>query len=317
MRIVVLDGYTLNPGDLNWEAFSSLGSVRVFDRTKREDVFPHLLTVDAVLTNKVVLDRPLLKSLGRLRYIGLLSTGINSVDLATAREKNIAVTNIPGYSTESVVQLICSFLLELTIHTVHHAETVRMGRWSSCPDFCYWDRPRVELNSLTLGVVGYGKIGKRLAEVAKVLGMKVRVCRKNTQEPLPEGMEYRNLEALFAESDVVSLCCPLTEETDGMVNKSLISRMKKSSILINTARGGLVVEEDLADALNAGLIAGAGLDVLSEEPPPQDHPLIGARNCLITPHIAWTTKEARSRLMNIAFENLKAFSEGRSENRVD
>jgi glycerate dehydrogenase len=315
-RIVVLDGYTLNPGDLSWDALSALGECVVHKRTAPHEVATLAPDAEIVFTNKTVLDAAALRSLPKLRYVGVLATGYNVVDVRAARERNITVTNIPAYGTRSVAQHVFALLLELTHHVGHYADTVRDGRWSACPDFCYWDSPLVELESLTMGIVGFGRIGRAVAALALAFGMKLLAHDRQPPPTLPPGVQLVDLKTLFAQSDVVSLHCPLTTENQGMVNAHCLATMKKSAFLINTSRGPLVNETDLAAALNSGRIAGAGLDVLGVEPPRPDNPLLTARNCIITPHIAWATHAARTRLMRIAVENLRAFLDGRPVNVV-
>lgn len=317
MRIVVLDGYTLNPGDLSWGALESLGSCTIHDRTPPERVVERAREAEILFTNKVVLGRAELEQLPRLRYIGVLATGYNVVDVAAAAERNIMVTNIPSYGTRSVAQMTFALLLELAQHVGHHAQTVRDGRWTQSKDFCYWDYPLVELEGLTFGLVGFGRIGRAVAEVALAFGMKVLAHDAVAPAASVSGVTMVDLESLFSQSDVVSLHCPLTADNKGLVNSARLSLMKRSAFLINTSRGPLVNEVDLAAALNAGRIAGAGLDVLAVEPPRPDNPLLAAKNCLITPHIAWATAAARRRLMDIAAGNLRAFLAGAPVNRVN
>jgi glycerate dehydrogenase len=316
MRIVVLDGYTLNPGDLSWDGLKSLGNCTFHDRTPPDLTVERARQADAVFTNKVVLGRSEIGQLPALRYVGVLATGYNVVDVAAARERGIVVTNVPNYGTSSVAQMTFALLLELTQRVGHHAGSVRSGRWSTNRDFCYWDYPLVELAGLTMGLVGLGRIGRSVAAVASAFGMRVTACDPAAGADAPVGVRMADMETVFATSDVVSLHCPLTAESRGLVSAARLARMKSTAFLINTARGPLVNETDLAAALNAGRIAGAGLDVLGVEPPVADNPLLMARNCLITPHIAWATASARRRLMATAIGNLEAFMAGRSENVV-
>ncbi len=318
-RIVVLDGFTLNPppGDLSWEGFKAFGELDVYDRTPPEEVVSRLAGAEVALTNKVAFERPTIEQLLELKYIGVLATGYNIIDLEAADKQGIVVTNVPSYSTRSVVQMVFAHLLNLTQHVGHHAKVVREGRWTSCPDFCFWDYPLVELDGLTMGIVGFGQIGRRAAQVARALGMNVLVHDVAVPDELGGGIKAIELEELFRRSDVVSLHCPLSSETQGMVNAERLALMKPTAFLINTARGPLVDQQALAEALASGRIAGAGLDVLSVEPPAADHPLLAARNCHITPHIAWATHAARKRLMAIAVDNLRAFVEGRPKNVVN
>jgi len=315
MKIVVLDGYTLNPGDLSWDDLAALGACEVHDRTPPEETVPRCAGAEIVLTNKVVLDGPVMERLPHLKYVGVLATGYNIVDVEAARERGIIVTNVPDYATPAVVQTVFAHLLELTHHVGHHARTVRDGRWSASPDFAYWDYPLVELKGLVMGIVGLGRIGSAVAEVARAFGMTVLAYTEPPQPPR-EGVEFVDLARLFRDSDVVSLHCPLTPETEGLASAERLALMKPSALLINTSRGPLVDEAALADALNAGRLAGAGLDVLSVEPPPPDHPLLAARNCLLTPHIAWAARAARVRMMETVVENVKAFLAGRPQNVV-
>lgn len=309
-KIVVLDGYTLNPGDLDWGSLESLGSCIIHDRTPPERVGERAAGAQILLTNKTVLTGEQIQNLSDLQYIGVLATGTNVVDLAAAKERGIPVCNAPGYGATSVAQHVFALLLELTQRTGHHAKTVMTGRWSRSPDFCYWDFPLVELQGLTLGVVGYGAIGKATAEIGRAFGMKVLISSRTAREG------FVSIDDLFAQSDVVSLHCPLTPETEGLVDARRLRSMRPSAFLINTSRGGLVVEADLADALNQEVIAGAGLDVLSVEPPPKNHPLFGARNCLVTPHIAWATRASRQRLLEIVVENIRSFLQGSPRHTV-
>jgi len=320
MKLVVLDGYALNPGDLSWEGVERLASCTIHDRTPPELVVERVGDAELVLTNKTVLDRPILKKLPRLRYIGVLATGVNVVDLDFARERGIAVTNVPGYGSSAVAQMVFALLLEMTLQVGHHANLVRNGAWTRCPDFSFRDRPLVDLDGLTMGIIGFGRIGQNVARMARAFGMQVLVDghrpEKFSQAAESPDLEFVDLERLFKESDVISLHCPLTEETSGLVNASRLSLMKPTAYLINTGRGQLVDEAALAAALNEGRLAGAGLDVLSSEPPPAENPLLAACNCFITPHIAWATGAARQRLMGIVTDNLERFLAGQSHNRV-
>jgi len=315
MNIVVLDGYTLNPGDLSWDELQSLGPCAVYDRTLPAEVAHRAADADILLTNKTELTSGHIQNLPRLKYIGVLATGTNVVDLATARARGIPVTNVPAYGTKSVAQMTFALLLELAHHTGHHARNVREGRWTDSTDWCYWDFPLIELDGLTLGVVGFGRIGRAVAELGAAFGMKVLAC-ENTANAAPPFVRFVELDALFRESDIVSLHCPLTPQTTELVNAQRLALMKPTAFLLNTSRGPLVDERALADALNSGRIAGAAMDVLSKEPPPADNPLLTAQNCLITPHLAWATRAARSRLMKIAVENVRAFQQGRPQNVV-
>jgi glycerate dehydrogenase len=317
-EIVVLDGHTLNPGDLSWQELEALGRCLVHDRTPPAKVVERAAGADLILTNKTVLTREQIAACPRVRYIGVLATGYNIVDIQAARERNIPVTNVPTYGTRSVAQMTMALLLELTQRVGHHAQTVREGRWSQCPDFCYWDYPLIELDGLTFGIVGYGRIGQAVAEMARTFGLRVVVAaserRKSTTDAKTPVLE---LDELFRVSDVVSLHCPLTPETRDLVNERRLGLMKPSAFLLNTSRGPLVNEAALAAALNEGRLAGAGLDVLAVEPPHAGSPLFNARNCFITPHIAWATRAARARLMETAIANVKAFLAGTPQNVVN
>jgi glycerate dehydrogenase len=316
MKIVVLDGYAANPGDLDWAPLAELGELTVYERTPAELTLARAAGAQAVLTNKVVLGAAELAALPALRYIGVLATGYNVVDTVVARERGITVSNVPAYSTPSVAQHVFALLLELTRGAGRHAALERSGRWSAAPDFCFWEGPQVELAGLTIGIVGFGAIGQAVARIALAFGMRVLV---NTRRPAPAlwpDLTFVDLDRLITEADVVSLHCPLTEETRGMVDAARLARMKPSACLINTGRGPLVDETALAAALHTGQIAGAGLDVLAQEPPPADHLLLTAPNCVITPHLAWATTAARQRLMATAVANLRAFLAGQAQNLV-
>jgi glycerate dehydrogenase len=317
MKIVVLDGYTLNPGDLGWEAFQALGDFETHDRTPPALTIERARDAEILLTNKTVLGRSEIAALPRLRYLGVLATGYNVVDVEAARERGIPVCNVPEYGTANVAQAVFALLLELTNRDGHHAQTVREGRWTTSADFCYWDFPLVELSGLTLGIVGYGRIGRAVGRIGRAFGMKVLAVDRRGEKTGEEGVRFTDLDTMFRESDVLSLHCPLTPETKGLINAARLAQMKPTAFLINTARGGLVNEADLADALNHGRLAGAGLDVLSVEPPPADNPLLRAKNCIITPHIAWATRNARARLMNVAADNLRAWLRGQPQNVVN
>lgn len=316
MNIVVLDGYTLNPGDLNWAALEALGATQVFDRTPPAEVATRAADAEIALTNKTVLSAEAIARLPKLRYIGVLATGYNVVDLAAARARGIVVTNVPGYSTASVVQLTFALLLELTHHVGAHADGVRAGRWSQSVDFCYWDNPLVELAGLTLGLVGFGNVGRGVARVGSAFGMRVLAHTRTVPKSGVEGVTFTDLETMFRQSDVVSLHCPLTEATRHLVNRERLAWMKPTAFLINTGRGPLVDEAALADALNNGRLGGVGLDVLSTEPPAAANPLLAAKHCVITPHFGWATRAARERLMQTAVENVRAFLAGQPKNVV-
>lgn len=316
MKIVVLDGYGLNPGDLSWESMQTLGELEVFDRTSPAELHQRASDAEALITNKTIISAEDMKALPQLKYIGVLATGYNVVDIDAAKALGIVVTNIPAYSTRSVAQMVFAHLLNITQRVGHYADENNKGRWTNNADFCYWDTPLVELDGKKIGIIGYGNIGQTVAAIATALGMKVYVYSSKPQFLLPQGVQRMSIDEIFQECDVVSLHCPLTDETNGMVNSTRLNSMKSSAILINTGRGPLVNEQDLADALNNGVIAAAGLDVLSTEPPRKDNPLLTAKNCFITPHIAWATKEARIRLMDIAVNNLKSYIGGSIINNV-
>jgi len=317
MKIVVLDGYTLNPGDLSWDELKSLGDCTIYDRTPPEEVVARAQDAQIVLTNKAVLDRDAIGRLPNLQYIGVIATGYNIVDVDAASEREIPVTNVPIYGTHSVAQMVFALLLELTQRVGHHARTVREGRWSSSEDFCYWDYPLVELHGLTMGIVGFGRIGRAVSVIARGFGMKVLIYDVYVVRPEVADVEFVDLDTLFTRSDVVTLHCPLTPETEGLVDAERLAQMKPSAFLINTSRGAVVNERDLAEALEAGGIAGAGLDVLAVEPPDPGSPLLSAPNCLVTPHIAWATRSARARLMTAVVQNVRAFLGGSPQNVVN
>jgi len=316
VKLVVLDGYTANPGDLTWDAFAALGALTVHERTPVAEIAARAGDAEIVLTNKAPLDAATIAALPKLRYIGVLATGYNVVDVAAARARNIPVCNVPEYGTANVAQAVFALILELTNRTGHHADSVRAGRWASCIDWCYWDFPLIELSGRTLGIVGYGRIGAAVARIGAAFGMKV-IAHRRSGIPAGEPAENADIDTIFRESDIVSLHCPLTPETKHLINATRLAQMKPGAFLINTARGPLIDEPALAAALNAGQIAGAGLDVLSVEPPPTDNPLLQAKNCLITPHIAWATREARARLLAIAAENIRVWQAGSPRNVVN
>jgi glycerate dehydrogenase len=317
LRIVVLDGFTLNPGDLSWERLRELGECSIYDRSAPEEVMARARNAEIVLTNKIMLSADMIERLGRLKYIGVTATGFNIADVEAARERGIPVTNVPTYGTDSVAQMVFAHLLNLTQNVGHHARTVSEGRWCTSEDFCYWDTPLVELAGLTMGIIGFGRIGQTTARLARAFGMKVIACDVTAPEEMPDGCEMVELKDVFRHADVVSLHCPLTPHTEHIVNKQNLALMKKTAFLINTSRGALVDEQVLADALNSGRIAGAGLDVLAVEPPEQQNPLLNARHCYVTPHIAWATRAARKRLLNVAVDNVAAFLAGRPQNVVN
>ena len=309
MKITILDAYTSNPGDLSWDAFEEFGKVTVHDRTTPKEVVARCAGCKAVLTNKVVLNAEIMDQLPELKYIGVLATGTNVVDLDYARQRGICVTNIPGYSTDSVVQHILAFMLHFSSMVSIHNDAVHQGDWLNSKDFCFTLGTLNELSGSTLGIIGLGTIGRKLAKVADALGMKIVAAHQSSMNrlELPFEVEWLPVDEVFARSDFLSLNCPLTPETDKVVNAPRLQKMKSSAVVINTGRGPLVDEQALADALNNGTIAGAGLDVLSTEPPSADNPLLGAKDCVITPHIAWSSMEARSRLIAIAANNLSSF----------
>ena len=316
MKIIVLDGYGLNPGDLNWNGFEELGELTVYDRTSPSELMERAAGAEVLVTNKTLITADNIEALPELKYIGVLATGYNVVDIDAARAHGIVVTNIPAYSTASVAQMVFAHILNITQRVGYYANENRQGRWTKNADFCYWDTPLLELEDKIMGVVGFGNIGQATARIAQAFGMTVYVYTSKPQFALPSGMKKVELDELFAESDVVSLHCPLTPDTKEMVNAERLGKMKTSAILINTGRGPLVNEQDLADALNEGKIAAAGLDVLSVEPSVEGNPLLSARNCFITPHIAWATLEARTRLMEIAVQNLKSYLNGQTIHNV-
>lgn len=310
MKIVVLDGHTLNPGDLSWSGVERLGELEVHERTSVEKLMERAEGADVLLTNKTPLTAETIGSLKELKYIGVLATGCNVVDLEAARARGIPVCNAAGYSTPAVAQMVFAYILHFMNRVADHSAGVRNGKWQASEDFCYWDYPQVELASRTIGIVGLGDIGGRVARIARAFGMTVLATTRRPERPAPEGVQWARYEDLLAASDIVSLHCPLTEETKGLINAGSLARMKEGAILINTGRGPLVVEADLAEALNRGHLGGAGIDVLNEEPPRYESPLFTAQNCLITPHIAWATRDSRQRLMKITESNLEAFIKG-------
>ena len=316
MKIIVLDGYGLNPGDLNWEGFESLGELTVYDRTLPSELMERAAGAEVLITNKTLITAENMADLPELKYIGVLATGYNVVDIDAAKDRGIVVTNIPAYSTASVAQMVFAHILNITQRVGYYADENKQGRWTKNADFCYWDTQLVELQGKKMGIVGFGNIGQATAGIAQAFGMEVCVYSSKPQFVLPSGIKKMDLDELFAECDVISLHCPLTPDTKEMVNAERLSNMKSNAILINTGRGPLINEQDLADALNEGRIAAAGLDVLSVEPSVEGNPLLTARNCFITPHIAWATLEARTRLMEIAVQNLKSYLNGQIINNV-
>lgn len=318
MRIVVLDGYTLNPGDLSWNGFEDLGEFICYDRTPSELIVERAMDAEIIITNKTPLRESTLKQLPKCKYIGVLATGYDVVDYNYAKEVGIPVCNIPTYGTTSVAQYVFALLLELCHNVKYHSDTVKAGRWGNQSDFCYWDFPLVELAGKTIGFIGFGRIGRQTAMIAQAMGMKI-IANDKYKGDVSEFKDFKwvELDELFKESDVISLHCPLFPDTEGIINSENLGKMKNTAFLINTSRGKLVKEEDLAEALNTGTIGGAALDVLWTEPPAVENPLYTAKNCIITPHIAWATNGARERLMNIAVDNLKAFLEGNPMNIVN
>ena len=318
MKIVILDGYTMNPGDLSWDGLKELGELAVYDRTSPDQVYERAAGADVLLINKAVLGGDMLKRLPELKYVGVLATGYNVIDLDEATRHGITVTNVPAYSTDSVAQMTFALILELCLHVQRHSDSVMAGNWSSCPDFSYREYPLIELASKTLGIIGYGNIGRKVCQIACKFGMEVIVAESSRKNyPSQKNISRVGLPQLLSQSDIVSIHCPLTPETRGMINIDNLRLMKPSAFLINTSRGPVVAEKDLALALNEGIIGGAGLDVLSVEPPSPDNPLFNARNCIITPHIAWATLEARKRLIDIAVGNVRAFINGSPINVVN
>lgn len=316
-KIVILDGYTENPGDLSWAPFEALGEVTVFDRTPVDQIIPHIGSAEIVITNKTPLRRETLDACPSIRYIGVLATGYDVVDVQAARERGIPVTNVPAYGTSAVGQYAIAMLLEICHHVAHHAQAVRDGRWQSCPDWCFWDYPLIELDGKTMGVIGFGRIGRQTARIAKAMGMHILAYDNN---PCDEGRaigDYVSLDALYAQSDVIALHCPLFPETRGMICKESIAKMKDGVILLNNSRGPLINEQDLADALESGKVYAAGLDVVSTEPIAGDNPLLHAKNCFITPHISWASRESRARIMDMAANNLSQWLAGTPIHIVD
>ena len=318
MKIVVLDGQTLNPGDLSWDALEKLGELTVYDRTSPAFVVERIGNADAVFTNKTVVSREHLAQCPMLKFVGVLATGYNIVDIAAAKARGIPVCNVPTYGTMAVAQFATALLLELCHHVGKHSDDARSGNWAKHTDFCYWLNPLVELDGKTLGIIGFGRIGQAFARIAQALGMSVLACANHPDPRLESAsLRYATLAEVYAQADVISLHCPLFDSNRGMIDAAAIARMKPGVLLINTARGPLIVERDLADALNSGRVGGAALDVLSTEPPLADNPLLTARNCLVTPHIAWATKEARARIMATSAENLERFVAGAAQNVVN
>ncbi|WP_214072898.1 D-2-hydroxyacid dehydrogenase [Mucilaginibacter sp. dw_454] len=318
MKIVVLDGYTLNPGDLSWDALNVLGEVTVHDRTPYDQIAARCAGAQVVLTNKTPLDEATLAQLPDLKYVGVLATGYNIVDTAYCKQHGIVVSNVPGYGTNAVAQFVFALLLELCLHVQKHSDAVLEGKWVKSVDFCFWDFPLIELAGKTLGIIGFGTIGQKVADIAAAFDMQVIAhSRTQTDQSHRKNFKWVEMDELLSQSDMISIHCPLTPETQGLINTENLRKMKPSAFLINTSRGPIVNDADLAHALNNGVIAGAGIDVLSKEPPPADNPIFKAKNCIITPHIAWAAKEARARLMGIVTDNLKAFIAGQPTNVVN
>jgi glycerate dehydrogenase len=317
MKIVLLDAYTANPGDLSWQPLETIAPCDVHLRTPIDQTVARCAGAEIVITNKSPLTREIITALPDLKYIGVTATGFNVVDVVAAKERGIVVTNVPGYSTPAVAQHVIALMLELTNHVGHAAKSVEQGGWTKCPDFCYWDYPIVELAGRTLGIIGYGEIGSAVARIGSAFGMKVLASKRTWKEPPPAGVEAAEIDDIFRQCDVISLHCPLTDTTKHLIGERTLGLMKREAFVINTGRGPLVDEAALAKALNEDRIAGAGLDVLSVEPPKDGNPLIGAKNCLVTPHIAWASSESRARLIDITAANLKAFLAGAPVNVVN
>ena len=317
MKIVILDGYSVNPGDMSWDGLKNLCQVTVYDRTLSEEVVARACDCEMVLTNKVVLDKKQLDALPRLQYIGVLATGYNVIDIAETKRRGIIVTNIPAYSTDSVAQMAFAHILHITNRVGDYARHNRAGRWDRNPDFCYWDEPLTELAGKTLGIIGLGTIGKKVAQIAQAMGMSILALTSKSAADLPSGIQKATLDDLFAHSDILTLHCPLTETTREMINKDSLAKMKRGAILINTGRGPLVNEQDVAQALQTGQLTAYGADVLCQEPPVGHSPLLDLPNAFITPHIAWATVEARQRLIEIAVDNVRAFIQGHPVNQVN
>lgn len=318
MKIVVLDGYTLNPGDISWDGLKKFGDVTIYERTPVDKVVERANGAEVVFTNKTPVNEEAINALPSLKFVGVLATGYNIVNTEAAKAKGVIVSNVPGYGTTSVVQMTIALLLELCLHVQRHSDVVKEGKWSKSADWCFWDYPLVELAGKTIGIIGFGRIGQQVGDVATAFGMNIiGNSRRWPDQSHRKNFRWAEIPELLAQSDVVSIHCPLFPETKGLINRESLKTMKRSAFLLNTSRGPIVVDEDLADALNNDVIAGAGIDVLSVEPPPPDNPLFGAKNCIITPHIAWATKEARIRLMDITVSNLEAFIKGDPVNVVN
>lgn len=316
MKIVELDGYAANPGDISWDGLKELGELTIYPRTAPEEVVERAKEADAILINKVNITEAVLEQLPKLKYIGVLATGYNVVDVEAAHKRGVVVTNIPSYSTESVVQMTFAHIFNITNQVAHYGDASRQGRWSANPDFCYWDTPLMELSGKTLGIVGLGHIGQRVAAIAHQFGMDVFAVTSKDAMSLPKGIQKTTLDGLLGVADIISLHCPLTKDNNHLIDAEKISRMREGAILINTARGALVDEQAIADALESGHLAGYGADVMEQEPPRKDCPLFSQPHANLTPHIAWATKEARERLMRICVDNVRAFKEGKPINEV-
>ncbi|ADQ15505.1 D-2-hydroxyacid dehydrogenase [Halanaerobium hydrogeniformans] len=323
MKIVVLDGYAVNPGDLSWEPLKELGEVEIYESTPEEKIMERAKDADIILTNKIEFTAERISQLPDLKYIGVQATGYNIVDLGAAAENDIVVSNVPAYSTDAVAQFVFALTLEVAHHVGEHNRVVKAGKWSESEHFCFWDYPLIELKGKTMGIIGYGNIGQRTAEIALAFGLKVIVYDRSpakkiaAEEIMTDKIEFLELEELYQQADIISLHCPLTDQTEGMINKNSISQMKPGVIIINTARGGLIIEEDLKSALEEGKVFGAAVDVLSTEPPKKDNPLLDSDKTIITPHIAWASKESRQRLVDIVVENVKSFINGQAINQVN
>ena len=317
MKIVVLDGYTENPGDLSWEALAALGELTVYDRTPADEIVSRISDAEIVITNKTPITRATMDACPNMRYIAVLATGYNVIDVNAAKEKGIPVSNVPTYGTAAVGQFAIAMLLEICHHVAHHSQSVYAGKWNACPDWCYWDYPLIELDGKTMGIIGFGRIGQTTGRIAKAMGMHILAYDTFQSESGKAIGEYVDLDTLLASSDVIALHCPLFPESEGIINKDTIAKMKDGVILLNNSRGPLIVEQDVADALNSGMIFAAGLDVVSTEPNRNDNPLLKAKNCLITPHISWAPKESRQRIMDCTVSNVAAFQSGAPVNVVN
>ena len=317
MKIVVLDGYTENPGDLSWEALAALGELTVYDRTPADEIVSRISDAEIVITNKTPITRATMDACPNMRYIAVLATGYNVIDVNAAKEKGIPVSNVPTYGTAAVGQFAIAMLLEICHHVAHHSQSVYAGKWNACPDWCYWDYPLIELDGKTMGIIGFGRSGQTTGRIAKAMGMHILAYDTFQSESGKAIGEYVDLDTLLASSDVIALHCPLFPESEGIINKDTIAKMKDGVILLNNSRGPLIVEQDVADALNSGKIFAAGLDVVSTEPIRNDNPLLKAKNCLITPHISWAPKESRQRIMDCTVSNVAAFQSGAPVNVVN